>query len=185
MRLNCYLLLLLLWAAPFSAFTQTVFMEVSGASQGDITQDAGGGDSVSSLFDEAHPNESYIFASEFTSDVPIDPNTGATTGSARPCAYKIKKVTDKASPLLFQAMVTEENLEVTFRYWRTSLAGTQEQYYTIRITGAKIISFRTLTQEEPLEVSGIMIDHFEEIAFIYSDIEITHETAGTSASNDF
>ena len=82
-------------------------------------------------------------------------------------------------------MVTEENLEVTFRYWRRSLVGTQEQYYTIRITGAKIISFRTLTQEEPLVVSGIMIGHFEEIAFTYSDIEITHETAGTSASNDF
>ncbi len=161
-------------------------MEVKGVTQGDITQNAGAGDSAGDLFQNGFEDESFVFAMEVTTKRDIDPTSGAITGDPIPCVLQVKKLVDKASPLLFQSLTVAsgETLEITLRFYRTSSSNSKEHYYTLKFTGAKATSIRFLSQEidgsSPTESREL-----EEVSFTYTKMEATHVVSGSSALYDF
>ena len=51
----------------------------------------------------------------------------------------ITKIFDKSSPLLYQALVTGERLNVTIEWYRTSTEGTHEHYFSMALEDAVIV----------------------------------------------
>ncbi|MCV5665413.1 type VI secretion system tube protein Hcp, partial [Escherichia coli] len=64
--------------------------------------------------------------------VPRDPQSGQPTGQRVHRPLVVTKVQDRSSPLLFNALVSGEKLpECLIRFYRTSVQGKQEHYYSI------------------------------------------------------
>jgi type VI secretion system secreted protein Hcp len=88
----------------------------------------------------------------------------------------ITKVIDKASPLLFKALSSDEPVDsAEFKFFRpsTSGAGSEEHFYTIKIESGKIESMITFTDSsEPY--------YFEEISISFQDITWTDEINGAT-----
>lgn len=88
----------------------------------------------------------------------------------------ITKVIDKASPLLFKALSSDEAVDsAEFKFFRpsTSGAGSEEHFYTIKIESGKIESMITFTDSsEPY--------YFEEISISFQDITWTDEINGAT-----
>ncbi len=86
------------------------------------------------------------------------------------------KVIDKASPLLFKALSSDERVDsAEFRFFRmsTSGSGAEEHFYTIKIETGKIESMITFTGSNAPY-------YFEEIAISFQDITWTDEISGAS-----
>ena len=184
MKFTIHSLLFLFLAIPSISFAQDIiYMTVESDDSGPITHGAGTIESISIISELNHPNESYVYAMEFTSKHDVDPNTGAILGDAIPCELKVKKLTDQASPLFFKSFVNKDNLQVTMKLWRRNYqSGQPEHYYTMKFTDAKIVSFRQLKQES---TSGALETDFEEVSFTYSGIEFIHEVAGPTFNYNY
>ena len=77
-------------------------------------------------------------------NVPTDPSTGMATGRRVHKPLKVKKYIDKSSPMLLQALVTNENLRtVELKYYRRTADDNLQQYYTIELENARVISYKT------------------------------------------
>ena len=114
----------------------------------------------------------------------------------------VTKLTDKSSPKLFQAMCTNESVEVTLNFYRSNLSDSldaAECYYTIRLLNARIVSIEPVDQTNPIfygpkwakqETLDTIPDleeyyvqyretdygHMEEISFTYQTIIWTYES---------
>ena len=88
----------------------------------------------------------------------------------------ITKFIDKASPLLFKALSSDEPVDsAEFKFFRPSISGSgsEEHFYTIKIESGKIESMITFTDSsEPY--------YFEEISISFQDITWTDEINGTT-----
>lgn len=88
----------------------------------------------------------------------------------------ITKVIDKASPLLFKALSSDESVDsAEFKFFRPSTdgSGSEEHFYTIKIESGKIESMITFTDSnDPY--------YFEEIAISFQDITWTDEINGAT-----
>ena len=88
----------------------------------------------------------------------------------------ITKVIDKASPLLFKALSSDEPVDsAEFKFFRSSISGSgsEEHFYTIKIESGKIESMITFTDSnDPY--------YFEEIAISFQDITWTDEINGST-----
>ncbi len=86
------------------------------------------------------------------------------------------KAIDKASPLLFKALSSDETIDsAEFRFFRPSATGSgaEEHFYTIKIETGKIESMITFTDSKyPY--------YFEEISISFQDITWTDEISGAS-----
>jgi type VI secretion system secreted protein Hcp len=88
----------------------------------------------------------------------------------------ITKVIDKASPLLFKALSSDESVDsAEFRFFRPGISGSgsEEHFYTIKIESGKIESMITFTDSsDPY--------YFEEISISFQDITWTDEISGAT-----
>src|SRR5690349_18385178 len=83
---------------------------------------------------------------------PRDPASGLPTGKRQHKPIVITKELDKSSPLLYNALVNNENIpEWELQFWTPQLSaaggvGAEKQHYTIKLTNANIasIAFRML-----------------------------------------
>jgi len=86
------------------------------------------------------------------------------------------KVIDKASPLLFKALSSDEAVDsAEFRFYRTSVSGSgaEEHFYTIKIEKGKIEAMITFTDSNAPY-------YFEEISISFQDITWTDEINGAT-----
>ncbi len=121
---------------------------------------------------------------------PRDAVSGLPTGQRQHKALVITKELDKSTPLLYNALVTNENLtEVTLKFWTPQLratAGTasEVQHFTIKLTNANIasIDFRMLNVKNP---DLTKYAEYEEIAFTYHKIEWVWNDGGITAGDDW
>jgi type VI secretion system secreted protein Hcp len=116
---------------------------------------------------------------------PFDAQTGMGTGRRRYTPVKITHEVDMASPGIWQALSSNEAIkEATLKFWKASLKGTPEHFYTIkltngRITGAKI---RLLGQEEH---ESAKVPMQEDVEFTFQKIEWIHEKKSKMATDDW
>ena len=120
-----------------------------------------------------------------TMTTPTDPQSGQPSGQRVHGPFVLTKVIDKSSPLLCTAMATGERLtRCEIRLFRTYVQGTQEHYYTIKLTDAIIVSIST-AMPHAQNTASAHLTHLETIAFQYRAIEWNHEACGTSGGDDW
>jgi type VI secretion system secreted protein Hcp len=116
---------------------------------------------------------------------PRDPASGQPTGKRMHKPFQITKQLDKATPLLYNILVNNENItEWELQFWQPSQTGAEKQHYTVKLTNANIASilFKSLNNKNP-ELTRYA--EYEEIAFTYQKIEWTWMDGGISASDDW
>ena len=162
-----------------------LYMTVQGERQGLITAGNFTEASVGNNWQQGHEDEAIIQSFSHEIMLPRDPQTGQPTGQRVHKPFKVVKVLDKSSPLLFSALTSGEKLpKVELIFNRTSAQGTQEHYFTITLEDAIITSIVDWMPhcQDPREQH---LTHMEEIEFTYRKITKTHEVASTSESDDW
>jgi type VI secretion system secreted protein Hcp len=113
----------------------------------------------------------------------IDPYTGRSTGKRLHQPIKIVKEVDGSSPLLYQFLVNNEVITLwELQFWSSSVGDDEEQYYTIKLTNATVVSI-ALHKNRPPAPDGL--HEYEEINFVYQKIEWTFTDGGISASDNW
>jgi type VI secretion system secreted protein Hcp len=159
-------------------------MSVEGVTQGLITEGALSEESVGNMYQEGHDDTFMVQAFEHNIVIPRDSQSGQPSGTRLHMPLKVTKVFDKSSPLLYQALVTGESLELEIEWYRTSSEGTHEHYFTHLIEGAIVVDIKAMMPncQDPLMAQ---FTHLEEVSFSYSTITWTHEIAGTEGNDDW
>lgn len=101
---------------------------------------------------------------------------GRTNGKIEHKHIVFTKAIDKASPLLFKALSSDERVDsAEFRFFRPSTSGTgaEEHFYTIKIETGKIESIITFTDSS-------YPNYFEEVSVSFQDITWTDEINGAT-----
>ena len=115
---------------------------------------------------------------EFEHDVhiPLDADSGQPTGVRVHQPLRIVKLIDKASPKLYQALVTGERLVVELKWYRIDPMGGEEHYFTTKLEDAIIVAIKP---------SVSTLRHMEDVSFIYSKIIWTWEPDKITAQDDW
>ena len=161
------------------------YLEIEGETQGKITEGAFTADSVGNIYQEGHENEILVQAFDHECMVPTDVQSGQPTGQRMHKPMTVTKVFDKSSPMLYVALSTGEKLtKCELKWYRTSSAGVQEHYFTIKLEDAIIthIKARMPNCQDPAMAH---FTHLEDVSFAYRKIIWTHEVAGTSGEDDW
>ena len=88
---------------------------------------------------KGHEGSIEVLGFDYGVSSPRDAATGQASGKRIHKPLIITKELDKSSPILFQALVTNEVLpEVNFQFTRAGSDGKEIQYYTIKLTNATI-----------------------------------------------
>jgi type VI secretion system secreted protein Hcp len=105
----------------------------------------------------------------------------AVGGRTNTAPLLITKEVDTSSPLLHQALANGEVMtEFTLQFWRAMPTGGEEQYYTVKLTNARITNMRTVllnTKDPELQ----RYEPREEVTFTYDTIEWTLVKGGVTA----
>ena len=130
-----------------------------------------------------------VIACEHEIVSPRDPASGLPTGKRQHKPFVITKEVDKASPVLYQVLVTNENLTtVELKVFRTDPAGGGKplHVYTVKLTNASIASIRHWkpSTKDPATIANGFAE-YEEISFTYQKIEWTWVDGGITASDDW
>ncbi len=157
------------------------YLTLKGAKQGQIN---------GSVTQKGRENSIMVIAVDHSIVSPRDPASGLPTGKRMHKPLVITKELDKSSPLLYNALVTNENIvEFTLEFWspKPAVAGTtaaEVQNYTIKLTNASIasIAFDMPNNENP---ANAKYNEMEVIAFTYQKIEWTWTDGGITASDDW
>jgi type VI secretion system secreted protein Hcp len=124
-------------------------------------------------------------ALEHIISIPSDRQTGLPTGKRVHGPLKVTKVFDKASPKIFQAMVTGEQLsDVTFKFYRIDPTGAEEHYYSIKLENAIIVSV-SLWVPNCLDPAKESFTHMEDVSMTYRTITWTQEVDGVMSMDDW
>jgi len=160
------------------------YMSVEGVTQGMITEDALSEESVGNLYQEGHDDSFMVQAFEHNIMIPRDSQSGQPSGTRIHQPLTVTKVFDKASPLLYQALVTGESLTCRIEWYRTSSEGTHEHYFTHELEGAAIVDIKAIMPncQDP---NSAHFTHLEQVSFSYSTITWTHEIGGTEGTDDW
>jgi type VI secretion system secreted protein Hcp len=121
---------------------------------------------------------------------PRDSASGQATGKRQHKPFVITKELDKSSPLLYKALINNENIsEWELQFWTPQVAaatgvGAERQHYTVKLTNARIcdIKFSMLNNKNP-ELARFA--EFEEKAFTYQKITRTWNDGGIKAQDDW
>lgn len=152
------------------------YLRLKGETQGDIkgsVTQAGREDSIM-VIGTSHEVES-----------PRDAASGLPTGKRQHKPFTITKEIDMATPLLYNALVNNENIpEWKLEYWQPSTSGAEQQHYSVTLTNASISEIRQemLNNKYPENMQHKEREH---IAFCYQKIEWTWVDGGISCEDDW
>ena len=102
--------------------------------------------------------------------IPRDIQTGLPTGKRVHNALTVTKVFDRASPLLFQALTSGEQMtDVTLDFYKVDEYGKEKLYYKIKLEKAIIVSIKPWIPNA-LDPTRDKFTHMEDVSFTYSKI---------------
>lgn len=131
-----------------------------------------------------------VIASSHEVHAARDATLGLATGQRLHKPFVITKEVDRASPLLYQALVNNETLpEFELQFWSVNLggragSGMECQHYSVRLTNAQISDIR-FTQPKTRDEALARCAEFEDIAFTYQRIEWLWVEDGLTAQDDW
>ncbi|HME32996.1 MAG TPA: type VI secretion system tube protein TssD [Terriglobales bacterium] len=151
----------------------TAYISIKGQKQG---QFAGDGSS------KQNKNRILITSFSFAAESPRDVATGRSSGKRQYQPVVIRKHWGEASPQVYQALATNEDLPaVLIEFTTVSAKGIEQVDHSFSLTNATISSLREFT--EPAQ-SANEIDDLEEISFTFQKIEIK-DKSGKSFADDW
>ncbi len=157
------------------------FLKLKGQIQGDIK---------GSVIQKGREGKIMVIAVSHEIVSPRDAASGQATGKRQHKPFVITKELDKSSPLLYKALVNNENITTWELQHFTSQSGgsggggAEVNHYTVKLTNAKIVDIKSimLNNKNP-ELSRYA--EYEEIAFTYQKIEWLWVLGGITASDDW
>jgi type VI secretion system secreted protein Hcp len=154
----------------------TAYLAISGKSQGDIKGDCPqGGDKKDKIL---------VYSVDHEVEIPKDTHTGLPTGQRIHKPLTITKHKDQATPKIFKACCTGEQLSVTLDFYRIKPDGTEEKYFTIKLEEAIVVNAREYTPETFLPSNKPFFD-MEDISFTYSKITWTYNDGNIEFVDDW
>ncbi len=152
------------------------YLKLKGQKQGDIK---------GAVTQKGRENTILVVSTDHLIVSPRDAASGQATGKRQHQPLVITKELDKSTPLLYQALVSNESIsEFRLDFYRTTKAGMEQQFFTISLVNAFIssIKFEMLNNEYP---ENLKIPQREKIAFTYQKIVWTFQDGGITAQDDW
>ncbi len=107
------------------------YISITGQTQGNITAGAFTADSVGNIYVQGHEDEMLVQEFLHNVTVPTDPQSGQPAGQRAHKPFIFTVALNKAVPLMYNALASGEMLPTTeLHWWRTSVEGKQEHYFT-------------------------------------------------------
>ncbi|MCD6025562.1 MAG: Hcp protein [Solimicrobium sp.] len=152
------------------------FLTLEGKNQGKIE---------GSVAIKGHEGKIEILAVDHTIDIPSNALSGKPSGQRVHGPKVLTKEIDKSSPKLFQALTSGEQFKsVVLEYYRISPKGTEEKYYTVRLSNAILTKMRAWVPNINSPENKQM-GHMEDIAFTYEKITWTFDPDGIEAEDSW
>lgn len=107
--------------------------------------------------------------------------SGQATGRRQYDPLVVRKRIDKSTPLLWKALVQNEKIDGTFKFFRPNPTGdgTTEQFYTVEIKDGRLHSIRNYVPDT-IEPTSSMDPPLEEVRFLFKKIIWTFTNGGVS-----
>ncbi|MBT3067139.1 type VI secretion system tube protein TssD [Rhodoferax sp. U11-2br] len=148
------------------------------------------GDVKGSVTQKGREGKIMVIAVSHSIVSPRDIQSGLPTGQRQHKPFVITKESDKSSPLLYNMLVTNENiLDWELQFWTPTLtatagSGQEVQSHSVKLVNANIasIDFRMPNNKNP---DLMRYAEYEEIAFTYQKIVWTWNDGGITASDDW
>lgn len=161
------------------------YIAIEGKTQGNITAGAFTADSVGNIYVEGHEDEMLVQEFKHIVTVPTDPQSGQPSGQRMHKPFRFTVALNKAVPLLYNSLASGEMLPtVTLKWYRTSVEGKQEHFFTTTLTDATIVDIDCGMPH----CQDSMSKEFTQLIAVslsYRKIDWEHTVAGTSGSDDW
>lgn len=131
--------------------------------------------------------EGKILVIDFNHEIqsPRDPASGLPTGKRMHRPFVISKEIDKSSPLLYSALINNENLTTwELQCFAAKSSGAEVNNYTVSLTNARIVSITSIMLNNKVAENAKM-PMMEEVSFVYQKIQWTWVDGGITASDDW
>lgn len=157
------------------------FLTITGQKQGPIE---------GSVTQKGRENSILVHGFEVQITSPRDAASGLASGKRQHQPIRIVKEIDKASPRLWQAMVTNENLTSCVVKFFASVGSAEigiageVQHYTVTLTNANIVSMRDVLNENEIPANA-NLPLMEELLLTYQKIQWTWNDGGITATDDW
>lgn len=157
------------------------YLKLKGQKQGEIK---------GSVTQKGREGKIMVIAASHQVLVPYDEATGMSAGRRLHKPFVITKELDKSSPLLYNMLVSNENItDWELQFWTPNLRssagiGAEKQHYTVKLFNARIvdISFHMLNNKNP-ELSRYA--EYEEVSFDYEKITWLWVDGGIIAQDEW
>ncbi|WP_273685646.1 Hcp family type VI secretion system effector, partial [Pseudomonas aeruginosa] len=121
------------------------YISINGKTQGNITQGAFTADSVGNIYVEGHEDQILVQEIKHRVTTPTDPQSGQPSGQRVHKPFVFTSALNKSTPLLYQALASGEMLpNVEVKWYRTSVDGKQEHFFTTKLEDATIVDINTV-----------------------------------------
>lgn len=161
------------------------YISITGKTQGNITASAFTAESVGNIFVQGHEDQMLVQEFEHIVTVPTDPQSGQPSGQRAHKPFRFTVAYNKAVPLLYNALASGEMLPtVELKWYRTSIEGKQEHFFTTKLEDATIIDIDCKMPhcQDPTKAEFTQLVR---VSLAYRKITWEHTTAGTSGSDDW
>jgi type VI secretion system secreted protein Hcp len=161
------------------------YISIEGKTQGNITQGAFTADSVGNVYVEGHEDEILVQEISHRVTTPTDPQSGQPSGQRVHKPFVFTCALNKGVPLLYQALTTGEMLPtVEVRWYRTSVDGKQEHFFSTKREDATVVDIDTVLPHAQ-NADNANYTQLVRVSLAYRKIIWSHEVAGTEASDDW
>lgn len=145
------------------------YLSLEGNKQGLISKGCSTADSIGNRYQLGREDEIQVIGTNGT--ITFEQNV-----SNHP--IQILKPIDKSSPLLGLAIRQNEILTAILSFYRTSLQGSLEKFYEIKLTNVSIVDFSFIF---PHSINNNDLMPYEKLSLRYESISWRHLIAGTEA----
>lgn len=175
-RLAFMVLFLSVFVSESSFGALNAYLRLTGEMQkeikGDVTQDG----RVGSIM---------VIGTSHSVSSPRDAASGMPTGKRQHQPFRITKEIDQTSPLLMNALVSNEMMtKWRLDYWQPSRTGAEFQYYTIELINARVVGIQQemLNNKYPENMQHKEREH---ISFVYEEIIWTYQDGGVTSQDEW
>lgn len=161
------------------------YLSINGKTQGNITKGAFTADSVGNVYVEGHEDQILVQEIEHRVTTPTDPQSGQPSGQRVHKPFVFTCALNKSVPLMYQSLASGEMLpNVEVQWFRTSVDGKQEHFFTTQLEDATIVDINTVLPHAQ-DSTKSEYTQLIRVSMAYRKITWTHAIAGTEASDDW
>jgi type VI secretion system secreted protein Hcp len=159
----------LLSAAPPAAAALTAYVSLK----------ANGSDLPCESSNPLFENHAEVIAVSTNAILPLS-SGGQATGTRQHSPVRITKLLDRCTPVLANALVTNQEIDAVIKFVRTEQDGTTQHYFTIELRSGRIAG-QSLVLPDTLDPASAALPALEHLSLTFRTITWRHEIGGTEA----